>query len=74
MMRRFAQSAHTLVCGMLPRYANALEWGRTSFRPIGIEGRETSTAKDDTLLHVDVEIDDHDDVAPAPGGLGRIGE
>jgi hypothetical protein len=53
MMRRYADSARNLVCSLLPRYAGALEWGRTSFRPVGIEGRPTSLAKDDTLLHVD---------------------
>src|SRR5437588_8459063 len=53
MMRRYASAAHGLVYSLLPRYASALEWGRTSFRPIGIEGRATSLTKDDTLLHVD---------------------
>jgi hypothetical protein len=53
MMRRFADAAHNLVCATLPHYASALETGRTSFRPVGIEGRATSLAKDDTLLHVD---------------------
>ena len=53
MMRRYSQSARTLVESLLPRYAAALENGRTSFRPVGITGRATSLRKDDTLLHVD---------------------
>ena len=53
MMRRYAEAARGLVCALLPGYANTLEIGRTSFRPAGIEGRATSLAKDDTLLHVD---------------------
>lgn len=53
MMRRYSDSARTLVCGLLPRYAAALQTGRTSFRPVGISGRPTSLSKDDTLLHVD---------------------
>lgn len=53
MMRRYSDSAGTLVRRMLPRYAAALQTGRTSFRPVGIEGRPTSLKKDDTLLHVD---------------------
>ncbi len=53
MMQRYADAARTLVCSVLPRYASALQTGRTSFRPAGIEGRSTSLAKDDTLLHVD---------------------
>jgi len=53
MMRRYSESARTLVCSLLPRYAAALQTGRTSFRPVGITGRATSLKKDDTLLHVD---------------------
>jgi hypothetical protein len=53
MMRRFADAARNLVCATLPHYTTVLEIGRTSFRPVGIEGRATSLAKDDTLLHVD---------------------
>ncbi len=53
MMRRYADSARTLVCSLIPHYAAALQTGRTSFRPVGIEGRPTSLRKDDTLLHVD---------------------
>ena len=53
MMGRYAEAARRLVCATLPHYAAALQTGRTSFRPVGIEGRATSLAKDDTLLHVD---------------------
>ena len=53
MMRRYSESARTLVCSLLPHYATALQTGRTSFRPVGISGRPTSLRKDDTLLHVD---------------------
>ena len=53
MMRRYAEAAHRLICAMLPRYAASLQTGRTSFRPVGIEGRATTLAKDDTLLHID---------------------
>lgn len=53
MMRRYSESARTLVCSLLPRYAATLQTGRTSFRPVGITGRATSLRKDDTLLHVD---------------------
>lgn len=53
MMRRYADSARTLVCSLMPPYTAALEWGRTSFLPVGVEGRTSSVAKDDTLLHID---------------------
>jgi hypothetical protein len=53
MMRRYSESARTLICSLLPRYAAMLQTGRTSFRPVGISGRTTSLRKDDTLLHVD---------------------
>ncbi|HSW68915.1 MAG TPA: Kdo hydroxylase family protein [Gammaproteobacteria bacterium] len=53
MMRRFAQSAESLVHKIFPSYVMALQWGRTSFRPVEISGRVTSYRKDDTRLHVD---------------------
>ena len=53
MMRRYADSARGLIGALFPQYANELEIGRTSFRPVGIKGRGTSIAKDDTLLHID---------------------
>jgi len=53
MMWRFATAARTLVGQLMPRYAGALQPGRTSFRPVEIAGRQTSWRKDDTRLHVD---------------------
>ena len=54
MMNRFANQATTLVKTLFPNYTNALEVGRTSFRPIEIKLREPlSPRKDDRLLHVD---------------------
>ena len=53
MMRRFAEASATLVRNLLPRYARELQRGRTSFRPLEIEGRPVSWRKDDTRLHVD---------------------
>ena len=53
MMQRYADWSRRLICALLARYAAAVEVGRTSFRPVGIEGRATSLAKDDTLLHID---------------------
>lgn len=54
MMRRYALSCLALMKQLLPRYHDSLEIGRTSFRPIEIEGRKPkSYRKDDTRLHVD---------------------
>lgn len=53
MMARFSDSAHALVYGVLPSYQKAIARGRTSFRPVEVEGRVTSWRKDDTRLHVD---------------------
>ncbi|MBS0359178.1 MAG: Kdo hydroxylase family protein [Proteobacteria bacterium] len=53
MMHRFSQHAENLVKHLLPAYANHLEVGRTSYRPIEIQGRTSSYRKDDTRLHVD---------------------
>lgn len=53
MMQRYARLACALVRMLLPSYANALEVGRTSFRPAEIAGRRLSAKKDDTRLHVD---------------------
>jgi hypothetical protein len=53
MMRRYAAHAIALAKMVLPDYADALEIGRTSFRPAEIEGRALSSRKDDTRLHVD---------------------
>jgi hypothetical protein len=53
MMWRFARGARGLVGALFPSYAASLKPGRTSFRPIEIDGRQTSWRKDDTRLHVD---------------------
>jgi hypothetical protein len=53
MMRRYYEHGRSLVCAAFPAYANALDPGRTSFRPVEISGRPSSERKDDTRLHVD---------------------
>jgi hypothetical protein len=53
LMAGFAAAATRLLGDLFPRYAAALEAGRTSFRPVEIEGRRYSPLKDDTRLHVD---------------------
>jgi hypothetical protein len=53
LMRRFSDSAASLLRALAPRYAGALQLGRTSFRPAEIAGRVTSWRHDDTRLHVD---------------------
>ena len=53
MVRRFAECSNALLQGLLPQYKAGLVQGRTSFRPVAVEGRSTSWRKDDTRLHVD---------------------
>jgi hypothetical protein len=53
MMGRYAQFARSLVEQLFPQYQTSLSWGRTSYRPVEVEGRVTSKRKDDTRLHVD---------------------
>ncbi len=53
MLDRFGGQAETLVRGLFPRYAPALERARTSFRPAEISGRAAAPRKDDKRLHVD---------------------
>ena len=52
-MKRYAEFSKQLVDATLPQYSNAIQWGRTSYRPAEINGRKTSKRKDDTRLHVD---------------------
>lgn len=52
-MQAFAEFAYQTVSETFPQYAEALRWGRTSYRPAKIEGRVSSKRKDDTRLHVD---------------------
>lgn len=54
MMKRFASLSSEFVKRALFFYKDELEIGRTSFRPVEIEGRVApSYRKDDTLLHID---------------------
>jgi hypothetical protein len=53
MLQRYSENAIALVRVLLPQYADALEIGRTSFRPAEIAGRRSSAKKDDTRLHID---------------------
>src|SRR5574341_1010243 len=53
MMRRYYEHAYSLVCKVVPNYESAIEAGRTSFRPVEVSGRKSSSRKDDTRLHVD---------------------
>ena len=52
-MDDYSQYAFQLLCTYLPFYQDALLWGRTSYRPMEILGRNSSKRKDDTRLHVD---------------------
>lgn len=53
MVERYAKCSATLLRQLLPGYLPAIQTGRTSFRPVEVEGRTTSWRKDDTRLHVD---------------------
>lgn len=54
MMTRFAHQARKLIESFFPFYQESLRWGRTSFRPMAIEGRKVASyRKDDTRIHVD---------------------
>ena len=53
MVERYAHSSAVLLRQLLPSYLPAIQAGRTSFRPVEVEGRTTSWRKDDTRLHVD---------------------
>jgi len=50
---RYRKSAVNLVRILLPKYSNGMRLGRTSYRPVLVQGRPTSWRKDDTRLHVD---------------------
>jgi hypothetical protein len=51
---RYSQSAATLIKTLIPEYTSALQIGKTSLRPVEIQGRKSaSPRKDDTRLHVD---------------------
>jgi hypothetical protein len=53
MIARYRDHACALVDRLFPHYRGHLARGNTSFRPFGVEERETSWRKDDTRLHVD---------------------
>jgi hypothetical protein len=53
MMARFTRACTALVQQMLPRYAAALRVRLASYRPVEVEGRDTSDRKNDMRLHVD---------------------
>ncbi len=53
LMIRFFNHSRFLLNNIIPHYQGVLQIGRTSYRPIEVEGRKTSLLKDDTRLHVD---------------------
>jgi len=53
MLSRYQAFTQALLHSLIPHYQSTLIQGRTSYRPIEIEGRITSQLKDDTKLHVD---------------------
>jgi hypothetical protein len=53
LMQRFVDGGNALLSRVLPAYASAVVGGRTSLRPVEVEGRSTSWRKDDTRLHID---------------------
>jgi len=50
---RFANQAQDFVEAVFPHYQSSIVMGRTSFRPVEVNGRISSYRKDDTRLHVD---------------------
>jgi len=53
MLSRYSDAAQAFAERVCPEYTGRLARGRTSFRPIEIEGRPSSWRKDDTRLHID---------------------
>lgn len=53
LMRRFADSARSLVRGLFPSYDRSLRPAPTSLRPAEVETRAQSVRADDRRLHVD---------------------
>jgi len=53
LLQRFSRCAAELMQNFFPGYLDALQAGRTSFRPAEIGHRKLSYRKDDTRLHVD---------------------
>jgi len=52
-MRRYADITQGLLRNLFPAFKSRLRQGRTSLRPVEIQGRPSSLEKDDTRLHVD---------------------
>ncbi|CAF0696191.1 Kdo hydroxylase family protein [Candidatus Methylacidithermus pantelleriae] len=53
LLGRFASQTQRLIRRLFPSYESGLEQGRTSFRPVEIQGRAMSVRKDDSRLHAD---------------------
>jgi len=53
MMQRYVDACCHLIKQLLPQYLEAIEFGRTSFRPVEVTDRKTSPRQDDSRLHVD---------------------
>jgi len=53
LLRRFGEAARALIEDLFPDYAPRLEIGRASLRPGAIDGRNISSHKDDSRLHID---------------------
>lgn len=53
MMNRFARKSQEFIENLLPNYTGKMEHARTSYRPVQVQGRQSSYRKDDTRLHVD---------------------
>ena len=53
MLSRYSQASQQMMTKLFPSYQGQLSCGKTSYRPVEIEGRKTSKRKDDTRLHID---------------------
>ncbi len=53
MIGRYRQQSLELVRKLFPKYSPNLRPGRTSYRPVLVQGRPASWRKDDSRLHVD---------------------
>lgn len=53
MLKRYALTCREFLELLLPYYTSCIVQGRTSFRPVEIDGRKMSARKDDRRLHVD---------------------
>ena len=53
LVARYRASASSLVKTLFPKYSAGLRLGRTSYRPVLVQGRAASWRKDDSRLHVD---------------------